>query len=70
MTAAGRVIFAISEVDVRFHDFARLFKDRLQCPNALFLDGTISSVRIPQWRRGDDFYPLGTIISVEDRIPG
>ncbi|RDJ08767.1 phosphodiester glycosidase family protein [Rhizobium grahamii] len=35
----GVVRFAISEDRVNFHDFARLFRDHLACPNALFLDG-------------------------------
>ncbi|SCB56220.1 Uncharacterized protein YigE, DUF2233 family [Rhizobium aethiopicum] len=35
----GVVRFAISEDGVNFHAFARLFRDRLQCPDALFLDG-------------------------------
>ncbi|GGA46949.1 lipoprotein signal peptide [Pelagibacterium lentulum] len=37
--ADGRVRFALSEGGVNFHDFARLFRDHLECPNALFLDG-------------------------------
>ena len=37
--AAGTVRLAISEDGVNFHDFARLFRDQLQCPDALFLDG-------------------------------
>lgn len=35
----GAVRFAISEDGVNFHDFARLFRDHLKCPDALFLDG-------------------------------
>ena len=35
----GLVRFAISEGAVNFHDFARLFRDRLRCRDALFLDG-------------------------------
>ncbi|RUL98029.1 phosphodiester glycosidase family protein [Rhizobium chutanense] len=31
--------FAISEDGVNFHNLARLFRDRLKCPDALFLDG-------------------------------
>ncbi|MDM9625315.1 phosphodiester glycosidase family protein [Rhizobium sp. S152] len=31
--------FVISEDDVNFHDFARVFRDDLKCSNALFLDG-------------------------------
>lgn len=37
--ANGMVRFAISDGRVNFHEFARLFRDRLGCPNALFLDG-------------------------------
>jgi len=35
----GTLRFVISEDDVNFHDFARLFRDELKCPDALFLDG-------------------------------
>lgn len=35
----GTVRFAVSEGRVNFHEFARLFRDALDCPNALFLDG-------------------------------
>ncbi|OWV83666.1 hypothetical protein ATY81_20595 [Rhizobium sp. R72] len=35
----GAVRFAVSEDGVNFHDFARLFRDYLACPDALFLDG-------------------------------
>lgn len=35
----GRVRFAISDGRVNFHDFARLFRDHLACPDALYLDG-------------------------------
>ncbi|MBB4289820.1 uncharacterized protein YigE (DUF2233 family) [Rhizobium leguminosarum] len=35
----GIIRFAISEDGVNFHDFARLFRDHLKCPDALFLDG-------------------------------
>ncbi len=31
--------FVISEDDVNFHDFARVFRDELKCSDALFLDG-------------------------------
>lgn len=37
--ANGQVRLAISDNDVNFHDFAELFRNHLQCPNALFLDG-------------------------------
>lgn len=37
--ADNRIMFAISDGAVNFHDFGRLFRDALDCPNALFLDG-------------------------------
>lgn len=39
VSSPGEVHFAISEGRVNFHDFARFFRDRLGCENALFLDG-------------------------------
>ena len=47
------VIFAISETPVNFHAFAQLFRDRLGCRNALYLDGTISQF----YDHGDYFGP-------------
>jgi uncharacterized protein YigE (DUF2233 family) len=38
------VVFAVSTAPVNFHEFARLFRDKLGCRNALFLDGTLSQV--------------------------
>lgn len=65
----GKAVFAISEGAVRFHDFATLFRDVLDCPNALFLDGSISSARVPEWQRRDDLYPMGPIIAVTESLP-
>ena len=47
----GRVVFAISNEPVNFHDFGTLFKDVLGCPNALYLDGNISEMYLPELRR-------------------
>ncbi len=65
----GRIAFAISNVPVRFHDFATLFRDRLQCENALFLDGSISSLYAPEIRRHDRDAVMGTIIAVVKNLP-
>ena len=37
--APNAIVFAISEGEVSFDAFARLFRDRLHCNDALFLDG-------------------------------
>ncbi|MBM7048117.1 MULTISPECIES: phosphodiester glycosidase family protein [Rhizobium] len=70
VTNDGKVVFAISDGPVRFHDFATLFRDELSCANALFLDGSISSLDIPEWQRRDGLFPLGPIIAVTELLPG
>ena len=57
-------IFVIADAPVTFYAFARLFRDGLACANALFLDGSISSLYASELNRNDDFMPLGPIIGV------
>jgi uncharacterized protein YigE (DUF2233 family) len=45
--ADGKIVFALSLSPVNFYDFAVLFRARLQCPNALYLDGQISAFYVP-----------------------
>lgn len=66
----GEVALAISLEPVRFHDFATLFRDALGCPNALFLDGSISSLYAPALDRYDNAHPIGPIIAVTRKMPG
>lgn len=66
----GDVLLAISLEPVRFHDFATLFRDALGCPNALFLDGSISSLYAPALNRYDNEHPMGPIIAVIRKMPG
>lgn len=66
----GKVLLAISLEPVRFHDFATLFRDALGCPNALFLDGSISSLYAPVLNRYDNAHPMGPIIAVTRKMPG
>jgi uncharacterized protein YigE (DUF2233 family) len=56
--------FAISNAPVSFHHFARLFRDVLGTPNALFLDGSISRLVAPDLGRADLGVPMGPIIGV------
>ena len=39
-------MFAVSAAPVNFHTFAQLFRDKLGCRNALYLDGTLSQVYV------------------------
>jgi uncharacterized protein YigE (DUF2233 family) len=59
---AGVPVFAISEGQVSFGKFARLFRDGLGCRNALYLDGSVSSLWDPAANRMDSFAPLGPML--------
>jgi uncharacterized protein YigE (DUF2233 family) len=58
------LVFAISEQGVNFHSFARLFRDHLGCRNALFLDGSISSLHARELSRSDSFFDLGPMVAL------
>lgn len=60
----GMVVFAISNEPVTFFQFASLFLDKLQCDNALFLDGSISALYAPELGRDDFTLPMGPIVGV------
>jgi uncharacterized protein YigE (DUF2233 family) len=63
------VVFAISEEPVTFYRFATLFRDRLNCPDALYLDGSVSSAYVPAFNRDDGLLPLGPIVGVVEKAP-
>ena len=65
--AQGRAHFVISEAPLSFGQLARYFRDELKTPNALFLDGSISSLWVPVAERLDAGPPIGPIIVVETK---
>ena len=66
VTKEGLLIAAISNERVNFHQFARLFRDQLETPNALFLDGRISRLFSPGLDRHDLGFPMGPLLGVID----
>lgn len=60
----GKAWFAISEQPVSFGKFARFFRDALGSRNALYLDGTVSSLWDKQGDRMDTIFPLGPMVLV------
>jgi len=69
--ADGKVIFAISQGEVSFDAFARLFRDGLNCPNALFLDGgSAPSLYAPSLNRHGNIMSLGPMLAVFERHRG
>jgi len=59
------VHFAISKRSVNFWDFGKLFQKELDAYNALFLDGSVSSLRSPDFKIGG-WRQIGPIIGVFD----
>lgn len=57
-----RAVFAISNDAVNFHAFARLFRDGLGLPDALYFDGNISRLYAPGLDRHDGGFPMGPIV--------
>ncbi|MEO9649474.1 MAG: phosphodiester glycosidase family protein [Roseobacter sp.] len=64
----ARIVFAISDEPVNFHSFGRLFRDRLETPNALFFDGNISRLYAADLGRRDFGFSLGPIIGIVEAI--
>src|SRR5262249_44889693 len=69
--ADGKVIFAISQGEVSFDAFARLFRDGLKCPNALFLEGgSASTFSAPSFNSHGNILSLGPMLAVFERDRG
>ena len=58
----SRAVFAISNGAVNFHAFARLFRDELGLPDALYFDGNISRLYAPGLDRHDGGFPMGPMV--------
>ncbi|MBC6981354.1 phosphodiester glycosidase family protein [Caulobacter sp. 17J80-11] len=63
----GQALFVISDRPVSFGRFARFLKDELGCPDALYLDGTVSALWAPGLNRRDDQTGLGPLVLVLKR---
>jgi uncharacterized protein YigE (DUF2233 family) len=58
----GTPIFVISEEPVSFGKFARFFRDRLKVRDALYFDGSVSSLWDPANHRRDSHAELGPMV--------
>jgi uncharacterized protein YigE (DUF2233 family) len=59
-----QAVFVLSEDPVTFYEFAGFFRDSLHCQEALYLDGTISSLYVPSLNREDRGSDMGPILGV------
>ena len=65
LSADGKTLwFAISDAPVNFDTFARLFRDRLGTPDALYLDGVVSRLYAPSLGRDDGGLDMGPIVAI------
>jgi len=48
VTKNHQIVFAISKSLLNFHHFASFFRDRLHCDDALYLDGDICAIYLPE----------------------
>ena len=63
----GKAHFVIAASPVSFGQFARYFRDVAKTPNALYLDGTVSSLWDPARGRMDTRADLGPLVVVETK---
>ena len=61
----SRIVFAMSKQEINFYDFAEYFK-KLGCRNALYLDGFVSRMYLPEkkWEQLDGNF--GVIIGITE----
>jgi uncharacterized protein YigE (DUF2233 family) len=62
--ADGAIVWAITSERVNFHRFARLMRDGLSTPDALYVDGKVSRLYAPELGRSDPGFPVGPIMAV------
>ena len=65
VSADGRTaFFAISNRAVNFASFARLFRDGLGTPDALYFDGSVSRLYAPELGRTGSGFAVGPIVGL------
>ena len=65
--SADTAWFIISDVAVSFGRMARFFRDVLHCRNALYLDGSVSSLWDRPVGRRDTYSRLGPLVAIFER---
>ena len=66
---AGDAVFVLSEGRVTFHELASFYHDRLECADALYLDGEISKFYAPRYGWNDGAGQFAAVIAVVEPNP-
>ncbi|NUF38176.1 phosphodiester glycosidase family protein [Acinetobacter lactucae] len=63
----NKLYFVISKNSVSFYRFAQFFQRNLKVEQALYLDGSISSLYIQKNKRNDQLFEMGPIVGSVDK---
>ncbi|MGN5724668.1 phosphodiester glycosidase family protein [Acinetobacter calcoaceticus] len=63
----NKLYFVISKNSVSFYRFAQFFQRNLKVEQALYLDGSISSLHIQKNKRNDQLFEMGPIVGSVDQ---
>lgn len=63
----NKLYFVISKNSVSFYRFAQFFQRNLKAEQALYLDGSISSLYIQKNKRNDQLFEMGPIVGSVDQ---
>ena len=64
------IVLVVARGAINFHDFATFFSEKLACPDALYLDGTISRLHAPALgRSADDLLGDGHFVGILAVLP-
>jgi uncharacterized protein YigE (DUF2233 family) len=66
---AGKVIFVVSDAPLTLYELAAAFRDDLHCPNALYLDGSVTSVAVPALNQRIQRADIGPILAIVEDAP-
>lgn len=58
------VVFVVTEDSVNFYEFARFFKEKLHCDNALYLDGTLARIYHQGHVYGASFWQAKPLVGI------
>jgi uncharacterized protein YigE (DUF2233 family) len=69
LLSPDRAVFAIANQPVNLHTFASFFRDQLGCQDALYLDGVVSRMYLPELGRDEADGDFGAMMAITEPAP-